>query len=179
MAPPSPALLKSLSATLRRPSAGCLIPALVSTTLGHGSTWLPLIYAHHTSSLPPSPPKRSSSPFPVFETVPRRRVLRELKEALVKSAILVGVPKALEGMLELQGVIEKGDHEDWFVREGLGRGVGGAEEVEKAGEMGLARIYRGDIKKIWETMGDGMLDASESIAGLRGVFAADEMRCNF
>ena len=137
MGAPTPAFLAALSSSLRRPSAGHLIPALVSTALGHGSTWLPAIYKHHTLHLPPSPSQRPLSPPPHLDTNPRRLVLRQLKEALVKSAILVGVPRVIEGLLELNEVVPEGDRDDWFVRAGLGR-ERAAEREER--EIGRAHV---------------------------------------
>ena len=158
MSAPSRELLNQLSASLRRPSASYLVPAIAATALGHAPAWLPVIYAHHTSSLPAAPPLRSASPLPALETIPRRRVLRELKEGLVKSAILVGVPRVIEALLELRECVEEGAKDDSFVRRGMG-GLGWEQaEVERRGLEGLGRIYRDDIGPIWTKMGADMED---------------------
>lgn len=87
-----------------------------------------------------------------------------MKEALVKSAILVGVPRVIEALLELGEVVEEGAKDDSFVREGLvGREMG---EVMGNGERGLERVYRGDIGGIWEKMKPDMRDVSEFMLSL-------------
>lgn len=160
-----PVVLSSLSTSLHRPSASYLLPALVTTTLGHGPTWLPHIYIHATTNLPPAPAHRTPSPLPALDPIPRRKVLRELKEALVKSSILIGVPRVIEALLELGECVEEGARDDWFVREGLGsEAVGwGRDEVERRGVEGLGRIYRDDIHAIWTRMGSDMADVSTSL----------------
>lgn len=82
-------ILQSLASNITRPAASYLIPAIVATTLGQGAVWLPAVYDFTVASLPPAPIMRSPTPLPVAETIPRRRVLRILKEGLVKSSILM------------------------------------------------------------------------------------------
>lgn len=164
MSAPSQQLLTQLSASLRRPSASYLVPAIAATALGHAPAWLPAIYAHHTSSLPATPPLRSASPLPALETIPRRRVLRELKEGLVKSAILVGVPRVIEALLELGECVEEGAKDDSFVRRGMGGVRWEQGEVERRGLEGLGRIYRDDIGPIWTKMGADMEDVRELLS---------------
>ncbi|KAM0751057.1 hypothetical protein T439DRAFT_224838 [Meredithblackwellia eburnea MCA 4105] len=165
MSGPSPALLASISSTLRRPSTPYLVPTLVAATLGQGGPWASQIYQHAVSQLPQSPPTRSHSPLPAHDPVPRRIVLRQMKEALVKASILIGVPKVIESLLELGEVVEEGARDDSFVREGLGKGQSvegshgwGRDEVERRGLNGIGRIYRDDIDGIWKKMGSDMLD---------------------
>lgn len=80
-----PAFLDSLSTQLSRPQARYLVPTLVATSLGRAQTWLPSIYHHATSHLPPAPAERTSSPLlPTEETNERRVVVREIKESLLK-----------------------------------------------------------------------------------------------
>jgi hypothetical protein len=157
---PPPALLAQLSKKLRRPSAAHLVPLLVSTTLGHGNTWAPHLYSHFVQHLPPSPPTPTTSPLPALDPIPRRKLWREMKEGLVKSSILVGVPKVIETLLSLRSVIEEGSRDYGFVREGLGREGWEGGEVESRGDEGLGKIYRDDIEPIWDAMGSDLKDVS-------------------
>ena len=88
--------------------------------------------------------------------------MREAKEALCKAAILIGVPKAIEALLELGEVVDEGAKDDSFVRAGLAGGEWDAEEVRKRGDAGLARIYQNDINAIWNKMGPDMREISQS-----------------
>lgn len=156
-----PALLQRLNATLPRPSASYILPAVVSTTLGQAHSWLGPVYQHAVRSLPPAPSSRSrSSLYPVEDDIPRRRVVRELKEAIQKSAILIGVPRAIEAQLHLGEVIDEGAKDDSFVREEL-------EDVEPAearrrGRAGLATVYQEDIGPIFEMMETDLKDVRKS-----------------
>ncbi|ORY72412.1 hypothetical protein BCR35DRAFT_318975 [Leucosporidium creatinivorum] len=152
-----PALLQRLSSTLQRPSASYILPAVVFTTLGQAHTWIGPVYQHAVRSLPPAPSTRSpSSLYPVEDDVPRRRVVRELKEAIQKSAILIGVPRAIEAQLHLGEVIEEGAKDDSFVREEL-EGVEPAE-ARRRGRAGLATVYQEDIGPIFEMMETDLKD---------------------
>jgi hypothetical protein len=156
-----PALLQRLSTTLPRPSSSYLLPAVVSTTLGQANSWLGPVYQHAVRSLPPAPLTRSpSSLYPIEDDVPRRRVVRELKEAIQKSAILIGVPRAIEAQLHLGEVVEQGAKDDSFVREEL-EGVEPAES-RRRGCAGLATVYQENIGPIFEMMETDLKDVRES-----------------
>lgn len=156
-----PLLLQRLSSTLTRPSASYLLPLVVSTTVGKASTWVPHIYHEAVRSLPPAPSARSSSPrYPAGDSNPRRRVVRELKGALMASAILIGVPRSIEAQLHLGEVVEEGAKDDSFVREELETME--PAEVRRRGNAGLKTVYQDDIGPIFEMMGTDMKDARES-----------------
>lgn len=97
--------------------------------------------------------RTSANLYPHEETVERIKLLREIKEGLVKSAILIGVPRVIETLLALteDGVIEPEARDSSFVRAALGKK---SEERERAGVEGLKRIYHGDIEPIWGKMVD-------------------------
>ncbi|KZT62446.1 hypothetical protein CALCODRAFT_406272, partial [Calocera cornea HHB12733] len=76
----------------------------------------------------------------------RRRVVRRLKEALVKGAILFGVPRAISASLALQDALAPGDRDDSFVREGFH--LDG--ENEQRGHEALHRIYRDEMPLVGE-----------------------------
>lgn len=160
-----PLLLQRLSSTLTRPSASYLLPLVVSTTLGKASTWVPHIYHEAVRSLPPAPSTRSPSPrYPAGDSNPRRRVVRELKGALMASAILIGVPRSIEAQLHLGEVVEEGAKDDSFVREELETME--PAEIRRRGNAGLKTVYQDDIGPIFEMMGTDMKDARESRRGL-------------
>lgn len=155
-----PAFLKQLSTKLQRPSAAYILPTVVSVTTGHGAEWIGPIYKHAVAELPPAPSSRSPSPlYPSEDTNSRRRVVREMKEALLKSAILVGVPRAIEASLHLQDEVEEGAKDDSFVREEL-QDIEPAE-VRRRGNAGLATVYQENIGPIFEMMED-LKDVRES-----------------
>jgi len=122
-----------------RPDSWYLIAAATSTTLGHGASWMPAIYQHAVKPLGPAP--TNPTPPPVeFEAdmYPRRKIVRRMKEALVKSAILSGVPRAIQSSIALKDALELGDKDNSCVREGLDFG----EESARRGYDGRYKVYR-------------------------------------
>ncbi|KZO91061.1 hypothetical protein CALVIDRAFT_602484 [Calocera viscosa TUFC12733] len=137
---PSSAFLDSLVSNTRlAPDTWYLIAAAASVTLGMGDTWVPAIYAHAVAPLGPAPAETTPSP-PVFEEdpLPRRKVVRRLKEAITKGAIILGVPRAISASIALKDALEPGDKDDSFVREGYE--LDG--KTEQRGHEALHRIYR-------------------------------------
>jgi hypothetical protein len=64
-----------------------------------------------------------------------------MKEALVKSAILSGVPHVIEASFALKDVLEPGDRDTSFVRKGLEFG----EESARRGSEGIYKVYRDHV----------------------------------
>jgi hypothetical protein len=81
-----------------------------------------------------------------------------IKEALTKSSILIGVPKAIETMLELSELVEEGDMSMSFVRKNLDRNSSTFEERSQAGRTGLGTVYRGNIDEIFQKFREGGLE---------------------
>ena len=69
--------------------------------------FLPEIYKQATAQLGPAPASKTPSP-KNFEDdpLPRRQVVRRMKETITKSAILVGVGKSIEAAFCLNSVTE-------------------------------------------------------------------------
>lgn len=159
MAAPSEAFLDELAGSLRRPEARYLVPAIVATALGYGVEWAPAVYRHAIRDLPPAPSTSSSSPPNIGEDpVPRRVVLRILKEALTKSSILVGVAKVICTQLELNSVVEEGAKDDAFVRKEYATLSG--EEIMRRGDDLLDKVYQDKMQGVWDLLGPGMQDIS-------------------
>ncbi|KZO91062.1 hypothetical protein CALVIDRAFT_542120 [Calocera viscosa TUFC12733] len=145
---PSTEFLDSLASNPKlQPDTWYLIAAATSVTLGKGASWIPAIYAHAVSPVGPAPAEATPSP-PVFadDPLPRRRVVRRLKEALVKGAILHGVPHAIGASLALKDALVPGDRDDSFVREGYHLDGQNAARGYEA----LHRIYRDEMPLVGE-----------------------------
>lgn len=158
------------------PLASSLIPLLTATTLGHGPTWLAPCLAHALEPHPPLPDGQdpppeiaephlasSSSPSaPDAQQHPRRLIVAQFKEALVKSAVLVGVPRAIETLLHLDdAVLDKRDLSRAFVRRALEESEEEGSGVTRAmrGREGLRTVYKGDLDAIFSRMrNDGLED---------------------
>ncbi|KAM0788599.1 hypothetical protein ACM66B_001720 [Microbotryomycetes sp. NB124-2] len=163
--PPSldvPAFLTRLSTTLLSQSPGparFIVPLLVSVSCGRGPEWIPHIYKLATRDLPPAPPQRQSSTlYPSQETVARRLVVRQMKEALTKASILIGVPKTIEARLELEQVIEPGAKDDSFPRQSWNDSS--PQAAFERGRAGLTTVYQDDIHAIFEMMGKDMQEVA-------------------
>ncbi|GAA5982388.1 hypothetical protein JCM11641_006967 [Rhodosporidiobolus odoratus] len=160
----SPAAIPAFLARLSLPPSSppvtrALLPLITATTLGHGKTWLKPCLDTALAPLPPSPsPVPPLPPFPALDASlhPRRFAIAQLKEGLVKSAILVGVPKVIETMLELNGVVAVEDRADGFVRNSL-QGQTVRERAEN-GRTGLRSVYRHQLDPIFERMQRGGLE---------------------
>jgi len=146
--PPSAAFLQRLAGNTRlQPNSWYLIAAATSVTLGCGHSWIPAIYAHAVAPLGPAPEETTPAP-EVFDEdpLPRRKVVRRLKEALVKGAILHGVPHAIGASLALKEALAPGDRDDSFVRSGFE--LDGKNE--ERGHEALHRIYRDEMPLVGE-----------------------------
>ena len=126
-----PAFLRSLALPSSSPQAApALVSLLAATSLGHGQTWLPHCLKHALDPHPRLSPATAVPPEPVAnplldaELHPRRFVVAQLKEALVKSASLIGVPRVICGLFDLEAALEdKRDLSRAFVRNGLDDGM--------------------------------------------------------
>ncbi|GAA5903478.1 uncharacterized protein JCM6883_005013 [Sporobolomyces salmoneus] len=159
-----PALLhrlsQSLPPTVPKPTH-YLLPLLASTTLGHGSTFLPACLSLAYKHLPPTPspvPPEPLNPLEDGKLHPRRFVSRLIKESLVKSAILIGVPRAIEIMLEFTELVEEKDRSMGFVREKLDCGSTTHGSRKEAGRSGLGTVYKGNIDEIFDKLRAGGLE---------------------
>ncbi|GAA6040665.1 hypothetical protein JCM8097_000865 [Rhodosporidiobolus ruineniae] len=158
-----PAFLSRLSARLpsSSPPAHFLLPLVAATTLGHGAAWLKPCLSLALSDLPPTPtplPPEPAFPLDDLHQHPRRFAVAQIKEALVKSAVLVGVPKVIETLLELQDAVDEADRTRLFVRrdlEGEGQTIAGRQA---SGRAGLNSVYQGQLEPIFERMHRDGLD---------------------
>ncbi|GAA6022907.1 hypothetical protein JCM10207_006859 [Rhodosporidiobolus poonsookiae] len=159
-----PAFLRTLSSSLPSslpPSSSLLIPLLTTTTLGHAHPWLSPLLAHSLSALPPTPspvPPEPANPHDDRSLHPRRYTLLLAKEALTKSAILIGVPRAIEALLELQRLAPPEDRPARFVRKTLDDRAATIRERQDAGERGLRSVYQAELDGIFGLMREEGLD---------------------
>lgn len=157
-----PSFLRSLRLpSSAPPSSRYLLPLLVSTTLGRSHSWLPPIVHLALNDLPPSPsPPPPPQPFPLDdrEKFPRRFALGLMKEALVKSAVLIGVPKAIETLLELKDLVPPEDFPKNFVREKLDQPGETLDARKEAGRAGLGSVYQQQLDPIFQLMQESGLE---------------------
>jgi hypothetical protein len=78
-----------------------------------------------------------------------------MKETLVKSVILSGMPRVIQASFALKDALEPGDKDSSFVREGLELG----EDLARRGDESRRRIYRDNLPLGGETA-DAMMDIS-------------------
>lgn len=76
---------------------------------GGQSRNIPDVYKQAVKSLGPAPDAKQSPIANWQDDLPRRRVVRKLRETLVKSTILVGVAHCIEASWVLSGALEEGD----------------------------------------------------------------------
>jgi len=89
-----------------------IIATAAAAAAGQGPAWMPLIYHAATLELDDvgPPPAMKQPPIERWEDdLPRRKVVRQLKETLVKSTILVGVGHCIEASFSLGNCLEEGD----------------------------------------------------------------------
>lgn len=76
---------------------------------GGQSRIIPQVYQQAVKHLGPAPPSKQP-PVPEWQSdLPRRQVVRKMRETLVKSTILVGVAHCIEASWVLSGALEEGD----------------------------------------------------------------------
>ncbi|GAA5921236.1 hypothetical protein JCM3775_002952 [Rhodotorula graminis] len=161
-----PTFLRSLSSSLPSSSpqsATALVSLLAATSLGHGQTWLPhclkLALDPHPRLAPgvAVPPEPVDHPLLDLDLHPRRFLVAQLKEALVKSASLIGVPRVICALIDLEGALEDPrDLSKAFVRRGLEEGT--VAERRQAGRRGLRSVYRSELDGIFDLMHERGLD---------------------
>lgn len=155
-----PAFLSRLSSRLvaspaAPPSSTFLLPLVAATTLGHGKTWLRSCVDLAFANCPPRPsavPYEPPHPLEDATLHPRRFAVAQMKEALVKSAILIGVPKAIETLLELGDVVEEEDMSKAFVRSELSLPEQTVSERWVNGQDGLRSVYQDQLDDIFTLM---------------------------
>lgn len=70
---------------------------------------IPDVYRQAVQSLGPAPSTKQP-PIPEWQAdLPRRQVVRKMRETLVKSTILIGVAHCIEASWILSGALEEGD----------------------------------------------------------------------
>ncbi|GAA6014167.1 hypothetical protein JCM11491_004126 [Sporobolomyces phaffii] len=144
------------------PPTRYLLPLLSATTLGHGAAFirpcLDSAYSGLAATPCPVPPEPLDARLD-RELHPRRFVSRLVKESLVKSAILIGVPKAIETLLDLSDAVHPGDRSQSFVRQDLDQSSSARfRDRSDAGRRGLASIYQGNIDDIFDKFKAGGLE---------------------
>ena len=103
------------------PSA-TILPLLTAATLGKGCEWLQPCVEVGLELLPPN--SASSAPRPALLAgdephSPRRFLVAQVKEAITKSAILIGVPRSIELAVKLGDFLDEEDLGKPFVRHPL------------------------------------------------------------
>jgi hypothetical protein len=78
-----------------------------------------------------------------------------MKETLVKSVILSGVPRVIQASFALKDALEPGDKDSSFVREGLELG----KDLARRGNKMRRRIYRNNLPLTGD-IADAMMDIS-------------------
>ncbi|GAA94538.1 uncharacterized protein L969DRAFT_42607 [Mixia osmundae IAM 14324] len=140
--------LSSSATPALQSSSWYLIAAATSTALGIAPAWVPSVYRTAVADLPSlkAPATRAYADDPS----PRRRVVRQLKEAIFKSHVLIGIPKAIEASLALKAALDDGDRDTTFVRKDFA-----LDDVNaKRGMSGLRRVYRSNLDGIFDAFGD-------------------------
>lgn len=122
-----------------------LVPMLVSATLGHGAQWLqPAI----ETGLEALQQERATS-----ATLAERRLqlVAHVKEALVKSSVLIGVPRSIELLVQLGELLPADDLRTPFVRSELEENPAKRllSTVGENGAAGLGSIYRHNLDDIF------------------------------
>ncbi|BGO89932.1 hypothetical protein NBRC10512_006441 [Rhodotorula toruloides] len=167
-----PAFLSRLSSRLAAspaapPPTAFILPLVAATTLSHGKTWLKPCIDLAFSSCPPRPsPIPYEPPHPLDDASlhPRRFAVSQIKEALFKSSILIGVPKAIETLLELGDVVEEEDMSKAFVRSELSLPEQTVTERWVNGQDGLRSVYQDQLDDIFTLMAKLGLEDLEHIS---------------
>ncbi|KAK9898272.1 hypothetical protein P389DRAFT_31479 [Cystobasidium minutum MCA 4210] len=123
--------------------------ATAALAAGGQSRIIPRVYQQAVQGLGPAPLSKQPA-IPEWQSdLPRRQVVRKMRETLVKSTILVGVAHCIEASWVLSGALEEGDKDDTFVREGYDNDG----QALKRGSRGLGRIYQHNDASLMEKFG--------------------------
>lgn len=133
------------------PSA-TLLPLLTAATLGKGGEWLQpcvevgfeLLSADSVSSAPRSALLAGNEPHS-----PRRFLVAQVKEAITKSAILIGVPRSIELAVKLGDFLDEEDLGKPFVRKPLEEEGASVTELGRDGLAGLRTVYKENLDDIF------------------------------
>lgn len=136
-----------------RPTA-TILPLLVAATLGQGASWLKPTVQAGLASLATRPASALLSPAPPPDDAqrhPRRFLIAQVKEALVKAAVLIGVPKSIELLVQLGDFVEPDDLGQPFVRKSLEDDGRPLATLGENGIAGLRTVYKQDLDPIFAT----------------------------
>lgn len=152
------------------PSAS-LLPLLTAATLGKGGEWLQPCVEVGFELL--SPDSASSAPRPALLAgdephSPRRFLVAQVKEAITKSAILIGVPRSIELAVKLGDFLDEEDLGKPFVRQPLEEEGAHVADLGQNGLAGLRTVYKENLDDIFANFSRlGLEDIRES----RGPFS--------
>lgn len=134
------------------PSA-TILPLLTAATLGKGCEWLQPCVEVGFEVLPPD--SASSAPRPALlagdepHPSPRRVLVAQVKEAITKSAILIGVPRSIELAVKLGDFLDEEDLGKPFVRQPLEEERASVADLGQNGLAGLRTVYRENLDDIF------------------------------
>lgn len=168
----------SWSETVANVSTLDLFPKTAALAAGGQSRIIPDVYKQAVGPFGPAPTSKQPPIANWQDDLPRRRVVRKMRETLVKSTILVGVAHCIEASWVLSGALEEGDkvstgwfvfwatsaytyasQDDTFVREGYDAD---GKALER-GNRGLGRIYQHNDASLMEKFGKaGIPDIGKS-----------------
>ncbi|MBW0526741.1 hypothetical protein O181_066456 [Austropuccinia psidii MF-1] len=153
--PPTFGFLNRIRSTIKRPDLDYLLTSIASTSLGHGEAWLPVIFSHAIKR----PLNLSLESQNLQNPLDQYKILvfRQMKEAIIKASILIGVPKAIEASLTLKETGSKFEvHEHTFTRKHFMDLT--FQDLINKGDQGMSRVYKGDIDGIFKYMGPDLVD---------------------
>ncbi|KWU42569.1 hypothetical protein RHOSPDRAFT_35924 [Rhodotorula sp. JG-1b] len=133
------------------PSA-TILPLLTAATLGKGCEWLQPCVEAGLELLPPN--SASSAPRPALLAgdephSPRRFLVAQVKEAITKSAILIGVPRSIELAVKLGDFLDEEDLGKPFVRHPLEEERASVADLGQNGLAGLRTVYKENLDDIF------------------------------
>lgn len=133
------------------PSA-TILPLLVAATLGKGGEWIRPCIDIAFEQLPAKPAPTPPQPESLLDDerqFPRRLLVAQVKEAIVKSAVLIGVPRSIELAVKLGDFLDDDDLGTPFVRRKLERDGLDVTDLGRDGLGGLRTVYRQDLDDIF------------------------------
>ncbi|GAA5976940.1 hypothetical protein JCM10908_005686 [Rhodotorula pacifica] len=133
------------------PSA-TILPLLVAATLGQGHAWLKPCMDVGFEALPPKPALIPPQPVSLLEDrqqYPRRFLVAQVKEAIAKSAVLIGVPRSIELAVKLGEIVDEDDLGKPFVREMLEKEGIPTAQLGQDGLAGLRTVYKENLDEIF------------------------------